>query len=211
LIGRILAGERQLYEIVLRRYNRRLFRVVRSILQDDEEAEDVIQETYVRAFEHLSRFEGRALFSTWLTKIAVHEAWKRMRERNRKEVLDPAMSHPPNGARAAENPEEKALALETRTVLENAIDELPEAYRSVFVMRLLEEMSTHETAACLDLSEEAVKVRLLRARRMLRRTLFDRVQAASVEAFQFLGERCDRLTANVLSRIVQKNTRSPWV
>jgi RNA polymerase sigma-70 factor (ECF subfamily) len=198
-----LAGEYQLYEVIIRRYNQRLYRVARSIVQDQEEAEDIVQDTYTRAFEHLSQFEGRALLSTWLIRIAVNEARSRMKERSRYRPIDPMASTTPELARTFQTPENDRLASETRVILENAIDELPAAYRSVFVMRSLEEMSIAETSHCLEISEETVKIRMLRARRMLRQTLHEKFHAASVEAFQFLGERCDRLTANVLRRITR--------
>jgi RNA polymerase sigma-70 factor, ECF subfamily len=201
LVQRILAGERQLYEVIIRRYNQRLYRIARSIVPSQEEAEDVLQETYVRAFEHLAQFEGRALFSTWLTKIAVHEAWNRIKQRSRHNIVESLFSKESKLSQTPLTPEHQRLAKETRAILENAIDRLPDAYRSVFVMRSVEEMSTSETAHCLEISEEAVKVRLMRARRMLRRTLSEKVPAASVDAFQFLGERCDRTTAMVLRRI----------
>ena len=201
LVRRVLAGEYQMYEVITRRYNQRLYRVARSIVQNQEEAEDIVQDTYTRAFEHLSQFEGRALLSTWLTRIAVNEARSRMKERSKQKAIDPMLSTTPELARTLQTPERERLAAETRVILENAIDQLPEAYRSVFVMRSLEEMSIAETAQCLEISEEAVKIRMLRARRMLQRTLHEKFHAASVEAFQFLGQRCDRLTANVLRRI----------
>jgi RNA polymerase sigma-70 factor (ECF subfamily) len=124
-----------------------------------------------------------------------------MKERSRHKVIDPKLSTTPELARTLQTPEHERLASETRVILENAIDQLPETYRSVFVMRSLEEMSIAETAQCLDVSEEAVKIRMLRARRMLRRTLQEKFHAASAGAFQFLAERCDRLTANVMRRI----------
>jgi RNA polymerase sigma-70 factor (ECF subfamily) len=202
LVRRILAGETGFYEVIIRRYNQRLYRVARSIVQNQEEAEDVVQDTYARAFEHLAQFEGRALFSTWLTKIAVHEACDRMKTRSKHKAIDSTLSHASELSRMAHTPEHDRLAEEPRAILESAIDRLPEAYRSVFVMRSLEEMNTSETAQCLAISEETVKTRLLRARRMLRRTLYKEVHAASVDAFRFLGERCDRLTANVLGRVL---------
>ena len=208
LVRRILAGEHDLYEVIIRRYDRRLYRVVRSIVQDQNEAEDVVQDAYARAFEHLAQFKGRSLFSTWLTKIAVHEAWNRMKQRSRHKGVDSILSRAPESGSTPKTPEQQRLAEETRTILEDVIDHLPDAYRSVFVMRSLEGMSTLETAQCLDISEDAVKIRLLRARRMLRRALYEKVHAASVNAFQFLGERCDRITANVLRRIATLSPRS---
>jgi RNA polymerase sigma-70 factor, ECF subfamily len=209
LVRRIIAGEKQLYEVIIRRYNQRLYRVARAIVQNQEEAEDVIQDTYARAFEHLAQFEGRASFSTWLTKIAAYEAWNRMKQRSRHKLVDSVLAKATQSRQMGQSPEHQHLAEETRVILENAIDRLPEAYRSVFVMRSLEEMTTSETAQCLDISEEAVKTRLLRARRMLRRTLYERVHAASAEAFRFFGDRCDRTTANVLRRLAIHSQADP--
>jgi RNA polymerase sigma-70 factor, ECF subfamily len=207
LVRRIVAGEHDLYEVIIRRYDRRLYRVVRSIVQDQDEAEDVVQDAYARAFEHLVQFEGRARFSTWLTKIAIYEAWSRIKQRSRHKGIDSILSKAPEPSGTSQTPEQERLAEETRALLEDVIDHLPEAYRSVFVMRSLEGMSTSETAQCLDITEDAVKIRLLRARRMLRRALYEKAHAASVSAFQFLGERCDRITANVLRRIASSSPR----
>jgi RNA polymerase sigma-70 factor, ECF subfamily len=201
VVQRILAGEKQLYEVIIRRYNQRLYRVTRSILLDPDESEDVIQDTYVRAFEHLAQFEGKALFSTWLTKIAVYEALNRMRERSKRHALDSTLDQVSDFSDMTPNPEYKHLAAETRAILEDAIDRLPASYRAVFVMRWLEDMSTSETAQCLEISEDTVKTRLLRARRMLRRRLHETVNAASPEAFQFMGERCNRVRESAMARI----------
>lgn len=208
LVRRILAGEYQLYEVIVRRYNQRLYRVARSIVQNREEAEDVVQDTYARAFEHFSQFEGRALLSTWLTRIAVNEARKRMRERGRRKAIDATLSRIPALTRAPPTPENDRLAEETRAILENAIDQLPEGHRSVFVMRSLEDMSIAATAQCLDMSQEVVKIRMFRACRMLRRILQDKFHAASIDAFQFLGERCDRMTMSVMHRISAYSRRA---
>ena len=188
LVRRIVAGEYHLYEVVVRRYNQRLYRVARSIVWNREEAEDVVQDTYARAFERFSQFEGRALLSTWLTRIAVNEARKRIRERTRHKAIDVTLSRVPALTRAPPTPENNRLAAETRTILESAIDQLPEAHRSVFVMRSLENMSIAATAQCLDLSEEVVKVRTFRACRMLRRTLQEKFHVGSIDAFRFLSE-----------------------
>ena len=205
IIQRVLAGEVAAYEVIMRRHNQRLYRAARAILRDDDEAEDVLQETYVRAYQHLRDFAGEAQFSTWLTRIAVNEALARLKRRERvsdvagtrearTQAMDILESHAPG-------PEQQLLEAETRNLLEAAIDALPEAYRVVFVLREIEEMHTAEAAACLDLSEETVKVRLHRARRMLRRELLARAGAASTQAFTFMGERCDRLVRSVLDAL----------
>ena len=198
VIERIRAGEHELYEILMRRYNQRLYRVARSILRNDAEAEDVMQEAYVRAFEHLDQFAGEAMFSTWLTKIAVHEASRRARRGARVEDLEPVMANVKSDTR---DPERQAYDHELRLVLERAIDTLPESYRLVFVLRAVENLSVAETAACLDIGQEAVKTRLLRARRLLRQDLEQRAGIVAAGAFGFHLSRCDRVVEAVLRRI----------
>jgi RNA polymerase sigma-70 factor (ECF subfamily) len=204
VVRRVRAGETALFEVIMRRYNQRLFRVTRSILGNDGEAEDVTQEAYVRAYTHLDQFEGRAQFSTWLTKIAVHEALARLRARRRLVDIDAPSGSVEEGMNLeskAPSPEQEVLNHTIKIVLETAVDRLPETYRSVFMLREVEEMSTAETAECLDLSEEAVKVRLHRARSLLRKHIYAQTGAATPEAFQFLGARCDRMVSTVLGRI----------
>jgi RNA polymerase sigma-70 factor (ECF subfamily) len=205
VVARVRAGETALYEVVMRRYNQRLFRICRSILRDDEEAEDVIQDAYVRAYASLHQFAGRAKFSTWLAKIAVHEASSRLRKRKRIECA-PVSAH--QETRTMEemkssdlDPEQETLRREAVSFLEQAVDRLPTAYRPVFVLREIENMSTAETAGCLDLTEETVKIRLLRARKMVRQELYARAGATSSQAFQFLGSRCDRVVRRVFNQL----------
>ena len=204
VVGRVRAGETALFEVIMRRYNQRLFRVALSILGNVDEAEDVTQDAYVRSYTHLDQFEGRAKFSTWLTKIAVHEALARLRARRKTVEID-AMSGAAEDGMVLESkspsPEQEVMTHTIKIVLESAIEKLPETYRSVFMMREVEGMSTAETAECLDLSEESVKVRLHRARSMLRKHIYAQTGAATVGAFQFLGARCDRMVASVFERI----------
>ncbi len=205
VIARVRAGETTLYEVLMRRYNQRLFRIARGILRDDEEAEDVTQDTYVRAYASLHQFGGRALFSTWLTKIAVYEACSRLRKQ--KHIQDfpanPAREyHHMESVKSSDpDPEQQTLNREAVSFLEQAVDALPDTYRCVFMLRDIENVNTAETAACLDLTEETVKVRLLRARQMLRNELFARAGATSSHAFQFMGARCDRVVSNVFSQL----------
>jgi len=205
IVARVQAGDTALYEVLMRRYNQRLFRIARSILQNDDEAEDVIQDAYVRAYASLHQFAGRAKFSTWLAKIAVHEASSRLRKRKRMQDI-PVSAHQ-NGHSMEEmkssdlDPEQETLRRETVSFLEQAVDSLPSTYRPVFVLREIENMSTAETASCLDLTEETVKIRLLRARKMLRQELYARAGATSSQAFQFLGWRCDRVVRRVFNRL----------
>lgn len=204
VVDRVRAGDTALFEVIMRRYNQRLFRVARSILSNDSDAEDVTQDAYVRSYMHLDQFEGRAKFSTWLTKIAVYEALARLRARRKLVELD-AMSETGEDSMNLESrspsPEQEVMTHTIKIVLEAAVEKLPDTYRSVFMMREVEGMSTSETAECLDLSEETVKVRLHRARSLLRKHIHAQTGAATVEAFQFLGARCDRMVSAVLARI----------
>jgi RNA polymerase sigma-70 factor (ECF subfamily) len=205
VVARVLAGESMLYELLMRRYNQRVYRVIRSVLTDDTEAEDVLQEAWVRAYEHLDQFKGMASFSTWVTKIAFYEALARARKKARwtpledpeGEIMADAERHRSN----AETPEAQAIRAEIGQVLQAAVDALPDSYRSVFVLRAVECLSTVETAQCLGLSEEAVKTRLHRSRALLRRELETRADLAITEAYSFLGARCDRAVARVLERL----------
>jgi RNA polymerase sigma-70 factor (ECF subfamily) len=210
VVARVLAGETLLYEIVMRRYNQRLYRVARAILGTDTEAEDVVQDAYVRAYANLRQFEGRAKFSTWLTKIAVYEALSRRKLAGRLAPLDadkePFEDTMPLNRQDPLSPERAAYSGELQSLLESTIDALPEDYRTVFMMREVEEMDTAETAESLGLSEENVKVRLHRARAMLRHELFSRAGAGSFAAFQFPAPRCNRVVAAVFARIAPNAT-----
>jgi RNA polymerase sigma-70 factor (ECF subfamily) len=204
VVTRVLTGETELYEILMRRYNQRLYRVVISILRNADETQDVMQEAYVRAYQHLSQFEGRAAFSTWLTRIAVHEALARHKKRRRNQQFSSDLNEGEisvSPGSPALDPEQTVSKAELNRMLEEAVLGLPEQYRTVLMLRDVEEMSTAETAAALGLSEENVKVRLHRGRAMVRRDLFARVGAGAKEAFPFLGARCDRMVERVFERL----------
>lgn len=205
VVSRVRAGETGLYEMLMRRYNQRLFRVIRSVVMNDDEAEDVLQEAWVRAYEHLDQFAGRASFSTWVTRIAFHEALARTRKSRRWTPLEnpegEIMAEAERRQTTAETPEMQAERSQLGRMLQAAVDALPETYRSVFVLREVEQLSTTETAECLELSEEAVKTRLHRSRALLRRDLESRLGPAISEAYAFLGARCDRIVMRVLERI----------
>jgi RNA polymerase sigma-70 factor, ECF subfamily len=206
LVSRIRNGETELFETVMRRYNQMLFRTVRSIVGDDLEAEDVLQDTYVRAFEHLWQFAGAAKFSTWLTKIAINEALSRLRRRRRFLALDESaeIGLSARGPSRTPGPEEEAVREQSTRLLEAAVDELPEPYRCVFVMRAINGMTTAETAECLNLTDENVKIRMHRARAMLRQHLEKQLGSATANAFRFLGYRCDRVVHAVMYRLLKK-------
>lgn len=204
VVDRVLRGETALYEIIMRRYNQRLYRVARAIVRDDDEAEDVMQDAYVRAYQHLDQFAGRALFSTWLTRIAVHEALARVRRRGRLEQLDFAEEHGEpvmNMPETSLNPEQSTSAAELSHLLEDAVLGLPEQYRAVLMLRDVEELSTSETAAALNLTEQNVKVRLHRGRALVRAWLFTRVGAKAKDAFPFMGARCDHVVQTVFREL----------
>jgi RNA polymerase sigma-70 factor (ECF subfamily) len=209
VVDRVRGGETALFEILMRRHNQRVYRVARAIVKDEAEAEDVMQQAYINAFTHLGQFEQRSLFSTWLTRITVYEALARRRKRRSEESL--AESEPSESGAEMQSfmstdpdPERQAYARELGRVLENAVDALPETYRTVFMLREIEGLSTSETAAGLELGEEAVKTRLHRARTMVRRSITDRLGAAGREAFQFHAVRCDRVVTAVLTEIRQR-------
>ena len=204
VVERVLKGETALYEIIMRRYNQRLYRVARAILRNDVEAEDVMQDAYVRAYQHLRQYSGRSPFGAWLTRIAVNEALARLRSRGRIQELE-AMT---NGdgpdlvlMSDEKSPEQQASAREMNHLLEEAIMSLPVPYRAVLMMRDVEEMSTADTAAALDLTEENVKVRLHRARAALRGELLSRAGAGRNSTFSFLGSRCDHVVKMVFQRL----------
>ena len=203
IVERVKAGETALYEILMRRYNQRLYRVTVSIVRDAAEAEDVMQDAYVRAYGHLEQFAGRAPFSAWLTRIAVNEALARVRKRSQNDQLAEAGDEEVSmkNIDTALDPEETAAYSETAELLEKAVLQLPEQYRTVVMMRDVEELSTKETADALELSEENVKVRLHRGHAIMRSWLLTRVGASGKTAFPFMGERCDRVVSRVMERL----------
>jgi len=201
IVERVRAGETALFEILMRRHNQRIYRVARAVIKDEADTEDVMQQAYINAFTHLSQFQDRSQFSTWLTRITVHEALARRRkwkpEETSEDVMETLTSPQPD-------PERQAYAAELRRVLEAAVDSLPETYRLVFMLRDIEGLSTSETAAGLELGDEAVKTRLHRARAMVRSAITERVGASTAEAFAFQAPRCDRVVAAVMAEIVQR-------
>lgn len=209
LVRRAQRGEREAFRGIMRRGNQRLFRTARALLRDDNEAEDVLQEVYLRAFASIGAFRGEASIFTWLTRITLNEANGRLRRRKNLVGLDQLEAAQSSGAHVimfpggdpAATPEADVARAEVRRLIEAAIDELPEPFRLVFVMRDVEECSMAETAVCLGVREETVKTRLHRARRLLRAALSERLASTMAEAFPFLGARCDRITEAVLARL----------
>jgi RNA polymerase sigma-70 factor, ECF subfamily len=207
VIEQILGGDTALFELLMRRHNERVYRAARSIVRDDQEAEDVMQQAYVNAFTHLRQFNGSARFSTWLTRIAINEALARVRRQGRYEAFDDERSNvePFTSGAPSENPEREAFTHELRGLLEWAIDRLPNGMREVFVLRDVEGLNTLQVAECLEVSEDVVKTRLSRARATMRRLLMERTGATAPEAFRFYRPRCDRVVAHVLAMIAGRH------
>jgi len=205
VVRRVRAGETALFEVLMRRYNQRLFRTARAILKDEAEAEDVMQQTYVNAYTHLHQFEDRARFSTWLTRIAVNEALARRRRRGRLKEMDALPERDERAMQALSapglNPEEQTTRRELGAILESSFEAIPEIYRTVFMLREVEGLSTTEAAECLGLSEDNVKTRLHRARGLLRHELFERAGMAGPDLFPLHLSRCDRVVAAVFAAL----------
>ena len=207
LVRRALAREEAAVRAIMQANNRRLYRLARGLLRNDSEAEDVVQEAYVRAFTHLESFRGDSSLSTWLSRIAMNEALGRLRRQRPSVDVDSL----PQGAleaqiiqfplAATDDPEKSMAQREIQRVVEHAIDELPEAFRLVFITRVIEGMNVEETAEILGLKSETVKSRLHRARTMLRDIVEKKIGPVVMEAFPFAGKRCERLTDAVLKRL----------
>ena len=209
LVAEARRGNERAFRTIMERNNQRLFRIARMVLKDDAEAEEVVQEAYLRAFSALATFRGEASLPTWLTRIALNEALARKRKERQTvdltavETLQEESAHViwfPNMNLDAD-PERTTAQREIRNLLERALDGLSEPFRIVFVMRDVEEMSIEETAACLGIRSETVKTRLHRARRQLREALDQRLASTLKDTFPFAGERCARITDAVLARL----------
>jgi RNA polymerase sigma factor (sigma-70 family) len=202
-------GDREAFRHIMQRCNQRLFRVARGVIDDNAEAEDVVQQAYLHAFEQLAGFRGDAMLLTWLTRIVLNEAQGRLRQRRPTVDVQQIEASQLDDDRVIqfpskfgnEDPAATAAREQIRRMMEHAIDALPEAFRIVFVMREIEECTVEETAASLDLRPETVKTRLHRARRLLRTALHDTLASTLTEAFPFLGQRCRRITDAVLQRL----------
>jgi RNA polymerase sigma factor (sigma-70 family) len=203
VIERVKNGEKRAYELIMRKYNKRLFRIARAYIANEDEIEDIVQESYIKAYEQLERFENRSAFSTWLIRIVINEALARLKRGKR--FIPIADDRPdefrelPMELRNNDTPMEKLMNTELKDILEKAVDRLPVKYRSVFLMREIEDMSVAETSEALEITESNVKVRLNRAKEMLRETIGEFYHNEDV--FQFNLVRCDRIVQNVLHRI----------
>ena len=198
------------FEALMRKHNRMLFRTARAILHDDAEAEDVLQEAYLKAYGAMGSFRGEAKISTWLARIVANEALQRLRKQNRRGAIVPLHSSdaieeiqelPEESMSKTSQPQSSAERAELRKLLEKRIDALPDAYRPVFMLRAVEEMSVEEVAEVLRVPPATVRTRFFRARSLLRESLASEIDLACEDAFGFAGERCDRIVANVMARI----------
>ncbi len=211
LVSAAASGDVRAFERLMRQHNRTMFRTARAILRDDAEAEDALQEAYMQAYRSLGSFRADARFSTWLARIVVNESLMRLRKSARRASIVPIQAATPVeevervSDDAMEKPDSSAERAEMRRLLEAQIDLLPDAYRTVFMLRAVEEMSVEEAAAVLDIPAATVRTRFFRARSLLREGLAQKMDLACEDAFSFAGARCDRIVANVLARI-QKET-----
>jgi RNA polymerase sigma-70 factor (ECF subfamily) len=206
LVRRVLAGDLAAFELVMRRHNRRLYRLARATLRDDAEAEDALQEAYVQAWRSLAQFRGDAALATWLARVVMNECRARLRRGARRQNVIPMAADGGDAIDEAADldglrPEEAAMRSELRALIERHVDALPDALRTVFVLRGVEEMSVEDVAACLDLPAATVRSRHFRARALLREALARDIDVSERDAFAFDGARCDRIVAAVLARI----------
>jgi len=210
LVERIGDGDHAAFESLMRTYNGKLFRIARAILKDDQDAEDALQDAYLEAYRHLDEFRGASELSTWLTRIVVNQALMRLRKEKRRSSIVPFRSGASTDAESpetqvpdikSESPSVAAIRAETRRILERRIDELPASFRTVFIMREVEDMGVDEIAECLSISPATVRTRLFRARGLLRAALARDIDLATGDVFAFAGARCDRIVAEVLRRV----------
>jgi RNA polymerase sigma-70 factor (ECF subfamily) len=206
LAARVAAGDGAAFELLMRRHNRRLYRIARSVLRDAADAEDVLQEAYLAAYRAIGSFRGEASLATWLSRLVMNHCLDRRRRDQRRSNIVPIVSGSDDEMLAAfdpaaDTPDRSLVRTELRELLERKVDELPEAFRTVFVMRCIEELSVEETAQLLAIPEATVRSRHFRARGLLRESLAQEIDVAEQELFGFDGERCDRIVARVLAHV----------
>jgi len=208
LATRVAARDGAAFEVLMRRHNRRLFRVARAILRSDQDAEDALQDAYLAAYRAIGRFRGDSKLATWLTRIVINEAYARLRKMGGATVIALPEGHdmtaemdPTSTAAPAETPDRAALRAELRQLLERHIDALPEQFRTAFMLREVEELTVEEAAEALGVPEATVRTRAHRARALLRAALAHDIDVATLDAFGFAGERCDRIVQGVLAQL----------
>ncbi|WP_414708995.1 RNA polymerase sigma factor [Ramlibacter sp.] len=209
LASRVCAGDTAAFELLMRRYNQRLYRLARSMLRDAADAEEAVQDAYLAAYQSLGAFRGEASLATWLSRVVVNQCLARLRRQARRDNIVPmvAMGGPDEQevpgmpADDKDTPDRALVRAELRAVLERKLDELPEAFRTVFVLRSVEELTVEETARTLNLPEATVRSRHFRARSMLRESLAQDIDLAERDVFSFAGDRCDRIVARVMEKL----------
>lgn len=216
LVQRIQAKDMVALELLMRRNNQTLYRAARSILKNEEEAEEAVQDAYLKAYNGIADYRAGAALTTWLTRIVINEALARRRKHQRRAELiqlNKQIEHTPDFEEgfqmqhhAADSPEVNAERAEIRRLIERNIDQLPETFRSVFVLRALEEMTAQETASCLDIPDATVRSRFFRARGLMREAIAREIDLSYDDAFHFAGARCDRIVANVLTPLAKHST-----
>jgi RNA polymerase sigma-70 factor (ECF subfamily) len=219
LAARLAERDTNALEVLMRRYNQSLYRAARSILKNEEEAEEAVQDAYLKAYDAISNFRGNSKLSTWLTRIVINEALARQRKQQRRAAIIPIDSYAGADSTIAEgatmpdsasaNPEQDAQRAEVRRLIERNIDKLPDDFRCVFVLRALEEMTVEETASCLDIPEATVRSRFFRARGLMRESIAREIDINHEDAFSFAGARCDRIVAGVLARLAEHTSSKP--
>lgn len=217
LADRVAAGDIDALEMIMRRYNQSLYRAARSILKNEQDAEEAVQDAYLKAYNAIADFRGHAKLSTWLTRIVINEALTRQRKHNRRAEIIPMVDDAPvsnlpsesthMAHKATSSPEQNAQRAEVRRMIERNIDKLPDSFRSVFVLRALEEMTVSETANCLNIPEATVRSRYFRARGLMREAIAREIDLNYEDAFCFAGTRCDRIVRSVLTRLPKTNNR----
>jgi len=207
IVRRIAAGDRSAFEGLMRRHNRRLYRLARAALRDETEAQDALQDAYLQAYWSIGQFRGDAALATWLSRLVLNECLGRLRRNNRRQKVIPIVSSPTDReidavcANESELPERTVGRAQMRALLERKLDEIPEAFRVVFVLRSVEELSVEETAQSLGIAEATVRSRHFRAKSLLRESLAQELDLAERDVFEFGGAHCDRVVAGVLGRL----------
>ena len=210
LARRVQAGDTAAFELLMRRHNRRLYRLARSMLRNAADAEDALQDAYLSAYQSIAGYRGDASLATWLSRVVANQCLARLRRQARRDNIVPMVSlggaddeevHPMPADTTTETPDRALVRAELRAVLERKLDALPEAFRTVFVLRCVEELSVEETARCLDIPEATVRSRHFRARSLLRESLAQDIDVAERDVFSFDGARCDRIVQRVLERL----------
>jgi len=206
IIEQVKNGNKELYELLMRKYNQKLYRIARAIVKDDSDAEDILQDTYLKAYEKLSQFENRSRFSTWIIRILINNANSTLNKRKRfdKSVLAEDLVQNKTEDSSPQTPEFQMSNNELKKILEQAIDSLPESLRGVYIMREVEGLSVAETSDCLNISQENVKTRLHRAKAILKDELYKKSKG-DIDVFRFGNERCDKVVLSVMVQLGKLN------